>query len=84
MKCQQMSPSAISFHFGVLHPDARALSRLSGKPSFATTVQGVYCIYTSTATCFGPHWLSSGGTHNIIYKDVIILTMHLLSVVHVI
>jgi hypothetical protein len=24
--------------------------------------------YTSTATCFGLHWPSSGGTHNIIYK----------------
>jgi hypothetical protein len=33
--------------------------------------------YTSTATCFGFHWPSSGETHNIyiyIYKDVIILT----------
>jgi hypothetical protein len=29
------------FHFGVLHPVARALSRLS------TTVQGVYCTYVS-------------------------------------
>jgi hypothetical protein len=36
--------------------------RLSGRPSFATTVQGVYCIYTSTAKCFGLHWPSSGGT----------------------
>jgi hypothetical protein len=31
------------FHFGVLHPVVRALSRLSGKPSFTTSVQGVYC-----------------------------------------
>jgi hypothetical protein len=34
-----------NFHFGVLHPAARALSRLSEKPSFETTVQGVYCIH---------------------------------------
>jgi hypothetical protein len=32
-------------------------TRLSGKPSFATNVQGV-----STATCFGFHWQSSVGT----------------------
>jgi hypothetical protein len=43
------------------------------KPSFATTVQAVYCIYTSTSTCFGLRWPSSSGTHNIIYKEVIIL-----------
>jgi hypothetical protein len=34
-----------NLQFGVLHPVARALSRLSGKKlSFAATVQGVYCI----------------------------------------
>jgi hypothetical protein len=37
--------------------------------------------YTSTATWFGLHRPSSGGTHNIIYKEVIILTTDLLSVV---
>jgi hypothetical protein len=31
-------------NWGVLHPAAHALARLSGKPFFATTVQGVYCI----------------------------------------
>jgi hypothetical protein len=78
------SHQLILFHFGVLHPVARALSRLSGKPSFAITVQGVYCIYTSTATCFSLHWPSSGGIHNIIYKEVIILTTDLLSVVQIV
>jgi hypothetical protein len=29
-----------NFYFGVLHPVAGALSRLSEEPSFATTVQG--------------------------------------------
>jgi hypothetical protein len=75
---------ASSFHFGVLHPVARALSRLSGKPSFATTAQGVYCIYTATATCFGLHWPSSSGTHIIIYKEVIILTTDALCVVQIV
>jgi hypothetical protein len=55
----------------------------SENPSFATIVQGVYCTYSSTATCFGPHWPSSAGTHNIIYKEVI-LTTDSLSVVQTI
>jgi hypothetical protein len=43
------------FDFGVLHPVARALSRLSGKkPSFATTVQGVYCILYLDRYMFRP------------------------------
>jgi hypothetical protein len=54
-----------SFYFGVLHPVAWALSRLSEEPSFATTVQGVYFTYILTATCFDPHWPSSSGTYNI-------------------
>jgi hypothetical protein len=33
------------FYFGVLHPVARALSRLLEEPSFATTVEGVYFTY---------------------------------------
>jgi hypothetical protein len=33
------------FYFGVLHPVARALSRLSEEPSFTTTVQDVYFTY---------------------------------------
>jgi hypothetical protein len=49
-----------------------------------TAVQGVYCIYTSTATCLGLHWPSSGGTHNIIYKEVFILTADPLSVVQIV
>jgi hypothetical protein len=31
------SKQAHVIHFGVLHPVAHALSRLSGKPSYATT-----------------------------------------------
>jgi hypothetical protein len=59
------------------------VSRLSEKPSLATTVQGVYCIRTLTATCFGPHWPLSSGTNNIIYKEVIILTTDPLSVIQI-
>jgi hypothetical protein len=33
-----------TFHFGVLHPIARTLSRLSEEPPIATTLQGVYFI----------------------------------------
>jgi hypothetical protein len=40
--------------------------------------------YTSTATCFGLHWPSSGGTHNIIYKEVIIFTTDPLSAVQIV
>jgi hypothetical protein len=59
------------FYFGVLHPVARAVSRLSerNRPS-QQLFKAFIVFYTSTATCFGLHWPSSGGTHNIIYKEV--------------
>jgi hypothetical protein len=50
LKCKFISFAVVLrlfFHFGVLHAVARALSRLSEKPSFATIVQGVYCTYTA-------------------------------------
>jgi hypothetical protein len=65
-------------HFGVLHPVARALSRLLKDPSFATTVQGVYRIYISALT--GHHQVE----HNIIYKEVTILATDPLSVVQIV
>jgi hypothetical protein len=40
-------------------------------------------IRTSTATCFGPHWPSSSGTHIVIYKEVIIPTTDPLSIVQI-
>jgi hypothetical protein len=83
LRLKELNIFILIFIFGVLHPVAHALSRLSEKPSLATTVQGVYCIYTLTATCFSPHWPSSCGTHNIIHKEVIILTTDPLSVVQI-
>jgi hypothetical protein len=32
--------------------------------------------YTSTATCFGLHWPSSSGTHNIIYKKKLLYILY--------
>jgi hypothetical protein len=55
-----MAGSYKHFHFGVLHPVECALSRLSEVPSLATTFRGVYCTYTSTATCL----------HNNIYNKI--------------
>jgi hypothetical protein len=73
------------FHFGVLHPVARALSRLSEKNGTSQQLFKVFIVfYTSTVTCFGPHWPSSDGIHNIIYKEVIILTTDPLSVVQIV
>jgi hypothetical protein len=40
--------------------------------------------YTSTATCFGLHWPSSGGVHYIIYKEAIIPTTDPLSIVQIV
>jgi hypothetical protein len=54
------------------------------KQSFPTVVQCVYCTHTSTATCLGPHCPSSGGIHNVIYKEVIILTTDPLCVVQIV
>jgi hypothetical protein len=46
------------FHFGVMHPVVRALSRLSEKPSFATIVQGVIVLILR-----GLHVLALTGHH---------------------
>jgi hypothetical protein len=54
--------------------DKPTVSRLSGKNRPSQQLFKAFIVfYTSTATCFGLHWLSSGGTHNIIYKEVIFL-----------
>jgi hypothetical protein len=77
--------SSHTSHVGVLHPVARALSRLSGKNRPPQQLFKAFIVfYTSTATCFGLHWPSSGGTHNIIYKEVIIFTADPLSVVQIV
>jgi hypothetical protein len=54
-------------------------SRLSEEPRFATTVQGVYCAYTLTATCFG--LIGHPQAEHTIYKEVITPTTDLLYVV---
>jgi hypothetical protein len=55
----------MKLYFGVLHPVARgALSRLSGKkPSFATTVRGIYCIIPQPL-----HVLAFTGHHQVEHK----------------
>jgi hypothetical protein len=57
---------SFTLYFGVLHPVARALSRLLEEPSLATTVQDVYLYLYFAATCFGLRWPSSGGIYNIL------------------